>query len=218
MTELNTEDCKKFLVNRFPKTRSSLWKRVTKYKNTEGLHVRVFQYNSDKMVALLENNGELSIVKENSILERQNEADMNFQVTREDREEFPNGFDSPSGFDSFKVPVRDKDEIESLTGQFHAGASKFIFAVQKVQMEMMDLGSAIFVGIVEYDFWKATGYMNDDCTDEPAQYMPPEWQAEDVNDGGQWLIYTNLTPDELEAKMKSIGFRWEKDFDDYVNQ
>jgi hypothetical protein len=209
MSKISTSDCKKFLTDKFPETKSVLWKRITKYKNSEGLYVRVFQYNDDKMVGLLEDGDTLSIVKDDGTLERKNSAAVNFHVTPEDRNEFADGFN---------IPVRDPDEVESIVGQYEAGAKKFIFSVYKEQMDMLDLGKSVFIAIVEYDFWLENGFLNDQASYEPANYMPQEWQAEDVNDCGSWLVYTNLTPLEIEAKMKSIGFVWSQDFDDFINQ
>jgi len=212
MTKLSTTDCKNFLVSKFPETKSTLWKRVTKYKNSDGVYVRVFQYNDDKMVGVVENGNTLSIVKDDDTLERKNTASINYHVTEEDRNEFSSGF----GHD-FKLPIRDPDEHESLTGQHDPRAKKFIFSVIKETMDMMDLGLCVFVAIVEYDYWLEEGGLNgDDASDEPANYMPPEWQAEDVNGCGSWLVYTNLTPDQVEAKLKSIGFMWTQEFDDFM--
>lgn len=212
MTKISTTDCKNFLVSKFPETKSTLWKRVTKYKNADGLYVRVFQYNDDKMVGVVENGNTLSIVKDDDTLERKNNASINYHVTEEDRNEFSGGF----GHD-FKLPIRDPNEQESETGKFDPRAKKFIFSVIKEGMNMLDLGAAVFVAIVEYDFWLEEGGLNgDNASDEPANYMPPEWQAEDVNGCGSWLVYTNLTPDQVEAKLKSIGFMWTQEFDDYM--
>lgn len=230
---MSTSDCKKFLVDKFPETKSTLWKRVTKYKNAEGLYVRVFQYNDDKMIGLVENGNTLAIVKDDETLERKNSSSINYHVTEEDRNEFSNGWNrnanssdrqhesSGNDFNSwgsnFNIPVRDPNEQESLTGQHDPRAKKFIFSVLKEGMDICDLGSAVFVAIVEYDFWLEEGGLNgDDASDEPADYMPPEWQAEDVNGCGSWLVYTNLTPDQVEAKLKSIGFTWTQEFDDYM--
>lgn len=214
---MSTTDCKKFLVSKFPETKTTLWKRVTKYKNTAGQTVRVFQYNDDKMVGVVENGNTLSIVKEDETLERKNSASINYYITEEDRNEFSNGFGPEfSSNYNFNTPVRDPDEVEPLTGDYHPGAKKFIFSVLKTGLDMMDLGACIEVAIVEYDYWLSEGCMNDCASEEPANYMPPEWQAEDLNQGGQWLVYTNLTPDQVEAKLKSIGFMWVKDFDDFI--
>jgi hypothetical protein len=212
MSKISTTDCKNFLVKKFPETKSTFWKRVTKYKNADGLYVRVFQYNDDKMVGVVENGNELSIVKDDDTLERKNTASINYHVTEEDRNEFSNGFGR-----GFNIPVRDPNEQESVTGQHDPRAKKFIFSVLKENMDICDLGSAVFVAIVEYDFWLEEGGLNgDDASDEPANYMPPEWQAEDVNGCGSWLVYTNLTPDQVEDKLKSIGFMWTQEFDDYM--
>lgn len=212
MTKISTTDCKNFLVSKFPETKSTLWKRVTKYKNADGLYVRVFQYNDDKMVGVVENGNTLSLVKDDDTLERKNNASINYHVTEEDRNEFSGGF----GHD-FKLPIRDPNEQESETGKFDPRAKKFIFSVIKEGMNMLDLGAAVFVAIVEYDFWLEEGGLNgDNASDEPANYMPPEWQAEDVNGCGSWLVYTNLTPDQVEAKLKSIGFMWTQEFEDYM--
>lgn len=219
MSKLSTTDCKQFLVNKFPETKTTLWKRVTKYKNTDGQTVRVFQYNDDKMIGLVEKGETLAIVKEDEILERKNSSAINYHVTQEDRNEFSNGFGPEFTSDfhyNFNTPVRDPDELESLTGVFHPCAKKFIFSVLKEGIDMLDLGACVAVAIVEYNYWLAEGGMNDDASEEPANYMPPEWQAEDLNQGGQWLVYTNLTPDQVEAKLKSIGFMWVKDFDDFI--
>jgi len=221
MSKISTTDCKQFLVNQFPETKTTLWKRVTKYKNTDGQTVRVFQYNDNKMIGLVENGNTLSIVKEDETLERKNSASVNYHVTEEDRNEFSNGFGPEFTSDfhyNFKTPVRDPDELESLTGVFQPGAQKFIFAVSKEMFNMMDLGTCVCVAIVEYDYWLNEGGMNDDASEEPANYMPPEWQAEDVNQGGQWLVYTNLTPTQVEMKLKSIGFMWTQEFDDFMSQ
>lgn len=212
MTKISTTDCKNFLVSKFPETKSTLWKRVTKYKNADGLYVRVFQYNDDKMVGVVENGNTLSLVKDDDTLERKNNASINYHVTEEDRNEFSSGF----GHD-FKLPIRDPNEQESEKGKFDPRAKKFIFSVIKEGMNMLDLGAAVFVAIVEYDFWLEEGGLNgDNASDEPANYMPPEWQAEDVNGCGSWLVYTNLTPDQVEAKLKSIGFMWTQEFEDYM--
>lgn len=212
MSKISTTDCKNFLVKKFPETKSTFWKRVTKYKNADGLYVRVFQYNDDKMVGVVENGNELSIVKDDDTLERKNTASINYHVTEDDRNEFSNGFGR-----GFNIPVRDPNEQESVTGQHDPRAKKFIFSVLKENMDICDLGSAVFVAIVEYDFWLEEGGLNgDDASDEPANYMPPEWQAEDVNGCGSWLVYTNLTPEQVEAKLKSIGFMWTQEFDDYM--
>lgn len=236
---MSTSDCKKFLVEKFPETKSTLWKRVTKYKNADGHYVRVFQYNDDKMIGLVENGDTLAIVKDDDTLERKNSAPINYHVTEEDRNEFSNGWNrnaNGSGRDSspqtesngndfnswssdfeYPFPVRDPDEQESLTGTYDPRAKKFIFSVMKEGLDICDLGSAVFVAIVEYDYWLEEGGLNgDDASDEPANYMPPEWQAEDVNGCGSWLVYTNLTPNQVEAKLKSIGFMWTQEFDDFM--
>lgn len=233
---MSTSDCKKFLVDKFPETKSTLWKRVTKYKNADGLYVRVFQYNDDKMIGLVEDGNTLAIVKDDDTLARKNSAPINYHVTEEDRNEFANGWDRksqagrgsnqiPKNDDDFRswssdfnIPVRDPNEQESLTGTFDPRAKKFIFSVMKEGLGMMDLGNSVLIAIVEYDYWLAEGCLNDNASEEPVDYMPPEWQAEDMNQGGSWLVYTNLTPLQVEAKLKSIGFMWTQEFEDFMSQ
>jgi len=194
---ITTSDCKNFLISTFPQTKNSLWKRVSKYKNEDNLTVRVFQYNNGIMVGVLENNGVLSAIKENEELEKKNKNEIKFIISQN---QYNKTFDIPS------------NKVKN-------GPNKFLFSIcNNEQMDMMDLGSTILVAIVEYNYWLENGSMDDNSSEEPADYMPVDWQAEDVNQGGQWLLYTDLTPQEVKNKMISIGFKWQKDFDDFINQ
>ena len=62
MSELSTEDCKKKLLELYPRTKSKFWKRVRKYKNKDEQWEREFNYTEpgQEMTTLLcEKEGEL---------------------------------------------------------------------------------------------------------------------------------------------------------------
>lgn len=67
MSNLSTDDCKAFLVAVHTNTKSKEWKRISKYKNEQGLWCRGFNHPVIGNVSLLEKNGELSIITSESI-------------------------------------------------------------------------------------------------------------------------------------------------------
>lgn len=194
MSKISTSDCKKYLIENFPETKSTLWKRVTKYKNVDGLNVRVFQYDSGRMVAVLENGDNLSIIKENEDLERKNENNVNYRIEEDSK----------------------KTSNEKMTSSQN-GAQNFIFAIWEGE-DLMPISQAKTMYIESLDFWLNEGGLSGEPDDCIIDYFPDEWCAEDVNGHGTWVISTDLNSKDLKSKMIALGFKWSKDFHDYINQ
>jgi hypothetical protein len=63
MSNISTDDCKDFLMTKFPKSKRALWKREKKYKNEAGNWCRDFSNTDVGNVSLVETNGVLSFFK-----------------------------------------------------------------------------------------------------------------------------------------------------------
>lgn len=63
MAEISTDDCKDFLISKFPNSKRALWKRERKYKNDAGNWCRDFSNPDVGNVSLVEVNGVLSFFK-----------------------------------------------------------------------------------------------------------------------------------------------------------
>ena len=81
MSKITTDDCKNFLMEHYPDSGKSKWKRVSKYKDDVGLWCREFNHPSVGDITIIENNGTLSLkqtavpnpidIKNNTIIFRQ---------------------------------------------------------------------------------------------------------------------------------------------------
>lgn len=63
MSNISTDDCKDFLMTKFPRSKRALWKREKKYKNEAGHWCRDFSNSDVGNVSLVETNGVLSFFK-----------------------------------------------------------------------------------------------------------------------------------------------------------
>lgn len=63
MSNISTEECKDFLVSKFPQSKRALWKRERKYKNDAGDWCRDFSNPDVGNVSLVEKNGVLGFFK-----------------------------------------------------------------------------------------------------------------------------------------------------------
>lgn len=63
MADISTDDCKDFLISKFPNSKRALWKRERKYKNDAGNWCRDFSNPDVGNVSLVEVNGVLSFFK-----------------------------------------------------------------------------------------------------------------------------------------------------------
>lgn len=63
MSNISTEDCKDFLISKFPQSKRALWKRERKYKNDAGDWCRDFSNPDVGNVSLVEVNGVLGFFK-----------------------------------------------------------------------------------------------------------------------------------------------------------
>lgn len=195
---MSTADCKNFLIKLFPETKSSLWKRVTKYKNSSNQDVRVFQYNGDKMVGIVESNGVLSLVQENESLERKNSNSLNYHVTQEDRNGFKNGFE--------------KVAANGLK------ASDYVFSVWRGFDDDIQSEDEKVIYISKLSYWKE--HKDQSCTPDeaPLEFFPKDWMIEDVNESGTWVFETELTNDKIKKALIKVGFTFDQEFDDYINK
>ena len=72
MSNISTEDCKDFLVSKFPHSKRALWKRERKYKNDSGDWCRDFSNPDVGNVSLVEVNGILGFFKKAAVSETTN--------------------------------------------------------------------------------------------------------------------------------------------------
>ena len=61
MSKLSTDDCKDFLMQHYPDSKRTQWKRVSKYKDDTGCVCRDFNNPSVGDVTLVEVNGSLEL-------------------------------------------------------------------------------------------------------------------------------------------------------------
>jgi hypothetical protein len=195
---MSTADCKNYLIKLFPDTKASGWKRVTKYKNSANQDVRVFQYNGDKMVGIVENDGVLSLVQENESLERKNANPLNYHVTQEDRNAFKDGFE--------------KVASNGLK------ASDYVFSIWRGFDYDIQSEDETVIYINKLSHWKE--HKAQSCTPDetPAEFFPKDWLIEDVNESGTWVFETELTNAKIKKELIKIGFTFDQEFDDYINK
>lgn len=195
---MSTAECKNYLIKLFPDTKASGWKRVTKYKNSANQDVRVFQYNGDKMVGIVENDGVLSLVQENESLERKNANALNYHVTQEDRNAFKDGFE--------------KVASNGLK------ASDYVFSVWRGFDDDIQQENEKVIYISKLSYWqeyKAQTDMPDEC---PSEFFPKNWVIEDVNECGTWVFDTKLTNSKIKKEFLKLGFTFDQSFDDFINE
>lgn len=70
--------------------------------------------------------------------------------------------------------------------------------------------------ITPMKYWLKNKCMYDQPNEKPLKFMPSDWDAEDLNEGGTWFILNDLTEKDFIVKMKEIGFQRSNDFDKFV--
>lgn len=97
-------------------------------------------------------------------------------------------------------------------------AADYVFSVYRKEDEgISDFGlKGVVVYITPKSFWEENKYMNDQPDETPANYLPVEWQAEDLNESGTWFMVTEETFDEVHQKMLDLGFTFDESFDDLI--
>ena len=95
------------------------------------------------------------------------------------------------------------------------GASKYVYSVIDNDMEHLNIPNVQthVVMITNKNDWQASGYMNDQPDYEPAKYMPKNWDADDVNECGTWVICCQLNEEEVIEELEKAGFVSDSAFD-----
>lgn len=95
--------------------------------------------------------------------------------------------------------------------------SHYVFATYNKNEGEYDGLDGHIVFITPKDIWDNKGYMDDQPNETPASLLPEEWDAEDINESGTWLIKNDLNKEELKDKMIEIGFINDAKFFVFIN-
>ena len=93
-------------------------------------------------------------------------------------------------------------------------ASKYVFSLIDENNEEFD--ENVF-SMTRRSYFEKNGYQNDQPDYQPLDFLPPEWMADDVNEGGTWVIETDLSADEIIATLHDLGCHSDAKFDQLCN-
>lgn len=119
-----------------------------------------------------------------------------------------------------ELEIVDEDAVEGERLHKKRGASDYIFSVaDKGYSTLEDLiPDSVTVMMTPLKFWEKNRYMNDQPDYAPENFLPKEWEAEDINECGTWLFQTTLNKDEVKQTLISLGCVWTQEFDDFINK
>lgn len=97
-------------------------------------------------------------------------------------------------------------------------AADYVFSVFKKESTGISVSNikGVVVYITPKSFWEENKCMNDQPDETPANYLPAEWQAEDLNESGTWFMITEETFEEVHQKMLDLGFTFDESFEDFI--
>lgn len=89
-------------------------------------------------------------------------------------------------------------------------ANKYVFSLIDENNEEFD--ENVFI-MTRRSYWEKEACINDQSDYKPLDFLPPEWNADDVNECGTWVIQTNMTGDEIIATLHDLGCHSDAEFD-----
>lgn len=93
-------------------------------------------------------------------------------------------------------------------------ASKYVFTL--VDEDNLEFPETTVL-ITRRSYFEKTGYQNDQPDYKPLEFLPEEWNADDINECGTWVIETDLSADEIIAKLHDLGCHSDAKFDQLCN-
>lgn len=117
------------------------------------------------------------------------------------------------------VHLEDSPEISKIKiYKDDVKASDFIFSVINSHDDLIKTDREMHIALITpLSHWIKNKYMSDRPNEKPLFFMPSDWEAEDLNEGGTWFIINDLTEEEFISEMKKIGFQRLDDFDEFVD-
>lgn len=115
----------------------------------------------------------------------------------------PRANDAGQAGSDYTVVYRDYDEAI-------VGPSDYIFAY--IGYGSIAGVSAHLVAITPKAVWDAQGCMDDQPHPEIEPLFPSAWQAEDLNEGGSWAFVTPESPEQVIARLRTLGFQEDRVF------
>lgn len=89
-------------------------------------------------------------------------------------------------------------------------ADKYVFSLIDENNEEFD--ENVFI-MTRRSYWEKERCVNDQPDYKPLDFLPDEWEADDVNECGTWVIQTNMTGDEIIATLHDLGCHSDAEFD-----
>jgi len=93
-------------------------------------------------------------------------------------------------------------------------ASKYVFSLMDENNPDFD-GTTVLM--TRRSFFEKNGCMSDQPDYTPLKFLPAEWNADDINECGTWVIETDLSADEIIATLHDLGCHSDAKFDQLCN-
>lgn len=93
-------------------------------------------------------------------------------------------------------------------------ASKYVFSLMDENNPDFDETTVL---MTRRSFFEKNGCMSDQPDSGPLNFLPEEWNSDDVNDCGTWVIDTDLSADEIIATLHDLGCHSDAKFDQLCN-
>lgn len=89
-------------------------------------------------------------------------------------------------------------------------AGKYVFCLIDEDNQEFD---ETIVSMTRRSYFEKEGCQNDEPDYTPLQFLPKEWNADDVNECGTWMIETDLSADEIIATLHDLGCHSDAKYD-----
>lgn len=126
-------------------------------------------------------------------------------------------FSHPGSSDPIFI-AEDKGQL-SLTTQTTPSSQKSL--AEKYVFTLVDENHQEFpettVLITRRSYFEKTGYRYDQADYKPLEFLPEEWNADDINECGTWVIETDLSADEIIATLHDLGCHSDAKYDQLCN-
>lgn len=90
--------------------------------------------------------------------------------------------------------------------------SKYVFSLVNDPVATQGIPDTVVL-MTRRAYFDKTGYMNDQPDYAPLKFLPPEWEADDINECGTWVIQTALNGDEIIETLHDLGCHSDAKFD-----
>lgn len=93
-------------------------------------------------------------------------------------------------------------------------ASKYVFTLMDENNPDFDETTVL---MTRRSFFERNGCQCDQADYRPLDFLPEEWNADDINECGTWVIETDLSADEIIATLHDLGCHSDAKFDQLCN-